>query len=256
VTEPRDGSAGWPATGAPPPLAAGTVHVWHASLDLPVAAIAPWLAALDAEERARAARLVLPEKGRQRAASRAILRGLLGAYLGVPPAQVRIENGPHGKPRLVEGDGHSLSFNVSHSRGEALFAFATAGEVGVDIERVDPRADTDGIARRFFADGERRAIETLPEEQRRVAFFRCWARKEAYLKVRGIGFGVPLGSFEVSVGSEAALLTESPEVEGSGRITLVDLDVFPGFEACLAIEGLRPRVHCFRLEPPRAGGVL
>jgi 4'-phosphopantetheinyl transferase len=247
---------GWPVAAEPPPLGAGAAHVWRASLDHPESAIAPWLAALSEEEQARAARVVIPEKGRQRAASRAILRGLLGAYLGLPPAQVRLENGPHGKPRLAEGEGQDLRFNVSHSRGEALFAFARGCEVGVDIERIDPRSDTDSIARRFFAAREQRALEALPDAERRVAFFRCWARKEAYLKVRGIGFDVPLGSFEVSVGREAALLAESPEVAGAGRITLVNLNVGPGFDACLAVEGPRPRVACFLLEPPRGGGVL
>lgn len=250
------GEIDWPCASSPPPLGPGAAHVWRASLDQPEAALAPWLAALSEEERARAARVVIPAKGRQRAASRAILRGLLGAYLGQDPAQVRLENGPHGKPRLAAAGGHDLYFNVSHSRGEALFALARGYEVGVDIERIDPRSDTDGIARRFFAHGERRALDALPEPERRVAFFRCWARKEAYLKARGIGFGVPLDSFEVSVGGETALLRESPELAVAGPVTLVGLDVGAGFEACLAIEGQRPRVDCFRLEPPRGAGVL
>jgi phosphopantetheinyl transferase len=42
------------------------------------------------------------------------------------------------------------------------------------------------VAQRHFTDAERAALDGAPE--RRSAFFRVWARKEAVLKARGTGF--------------------------------------------------------------------
>src|SRR6202041_2760043 len=92
-----------------------------------------------------------------------------------------------------------LQFNVSHSHGLALFAFAVAQQVGVDVEMV--RADFAGekIAERFFSSQEVRALRSLPAAVQDDGFFLCWTRKEAYIKARGEGLQIPLKSFHVSL---------------------------------------------------------
>jgi 4'-phosphopantetheinyl transferase len=239
----------WRRARATPPLEEGDVHVWRASLDLPRESLAAWLTALSSEERARAARLVVPEKGRRRAAARALLRGLLGGYLDAAPADIALEAGRHGKPRLAGPSLSGLHFNVSHSADTALFAFARAAELGVDLERVNARTDITAIARRFFAPGERTSLEALPESERRLGFFRCWTRKEAYLKLRGSGISQPLDGFEVSVGRAAALLSVKGDPAAARRVRLLDLDMTPGFAACLAVESATPRLRLFAFQP-------
>jgi phosphopantetheinyl transferase len=62
-----------------------------------------------------------------------MLRFGLAWYLHKTPADIRLTTGWRGKRRLAENLG--LSFNVAHSDGLGLLAFATAGEVGIDLDR-------------------------------------------------------------------------------------------------------------------------
>jgi phosphopantetheinyl transferase len=135
------------------------VHIWRAGLDDPGW---PGPAELPADERERAGRFLREQVTRRWVASRWALRRVLGEYLGVAPAAVRLEIGEHGKPRLAGGAGPR--FNLSHSEGLALVAVAER-EVGVDVERIRPKRPAD-----FYAE---------------------WARHEARLKCLGIGLSAP-----------------------------------------------------------------
>jgi 4'-phosphopantetheinyl transferase len=55
------------------------------------------------------------------------------------------------------------------------------------------------VAKRVFSVNEIVALEALPESKRLAGFFNCWARKEAYVKARGMGLSIPLNSFDVSL---------------------------------------------------------
>ena len=63
------------------------------------------------------------------------LRRLLGRTLGVEPAAVPLERGPHGRPQLTGI--RDIDFNVSHTTDVALIAIARHVKVGVDVERAD-----------------------------------------------------------------------------------------------------------------------
>ena len=65
--------------------------------------------------------IVPPEERRQRQATRAVLRMVLGRT-GVAAADVRIGTGAYGKPCLV--DCRAIGFSVPHSGGLSLLAFA------------------------------------------------------------------------------------------------------------------------------------
>jgi hypothetical protein len=54
-------------------------------------------------------------------------------------------------------------------------------------------------AQRHFAAAEALQLRALPQEHQIAAFFRCWVRKEAYLKASGRGLGTGLDRFEVPV---------------------------------------------------------
>ena len=111
------------------------------------------------------------------------------------------------------------------------------------------------FAERFFAPSEVAAIRALPKSEQPQAFFRCWTRKEAYLKATGKGLSLPLGHFEVSValGRPAALLNVRDDLDEAERWSLRDLDVRSDFAAALCVEGKVRRLGLFCAEPPEFG---
>ncbi len=123
---------------------------------------------------------------------RAPLLAMLGAYLGVPPADVQLETSEHGRPALAGHQQERFSFNWSHSHDQALIAIARGVLPGIDLERLRAHPKAVPIARRYFSPDETAALEALPEGQRDRAFLELWTAKEAVLKAlgRGLAFGL------------------------------------------------------------------
>lgn len=244
-------------TWAPAPasmvLPHAVVHVWLAfcSPDTPTSAFEQELAD---DERVRARRFVFERDRRRYVVARRTLRRLLGAYLGVAPADVRFTYAAHGKPELAEGHDRRLDFNMSHSDEAVLIAVSAAGPVGVDIEGLRAMRDRDDVARRTFAPGEFERLCALDDERRTEAFFACWTRKEAFVKAIGEGLSHPLERFEVTLGPDEPprLLHIDGDRQRAASWTIAALPRVPGFASALALNGTAT-VSCFRwLEEPAA----
>jgi 4'-phosphopantetheinyl transferase len=206
-----------------PELAAGEVHVFELSLDVPV------VDCLDEGERARAARFVFERDRRRFTAAHAQLRELLGLLLGRSPESLRFQIGERGKPSI---DG--LQFNLSHSGDQALVAVHRRLPVGVDIEELRPDVEFRAIAVRSFSPREEAAV--LGEPELRPAFYRVWTQKEAFIKVLGEGLAFPLDAFDVSLRPEGGLDACRQRVEAS-QYWLRTLPCADGFAAALAVAG-------------------
>jgi len=74
--------------------------------------------------------------------------------------------------------------------------------------------------------------------ERHTAFFRCWTRKEAYLKATGDGLSMPLSDFDVSIDPEqpARLLATRPDPAEACRWHMESLDCGPNYSAALVVE--------------------
>ena len=216
------------------------VHVWRAELDVGTVALQLLRESLSANEQARAERFYSPLDRARYVASRGILRALLARYLGIPAGELRLCCGALGKPALaLGGRDQDLRFNLSHSQGLALLAFALRREVGVDLEYVRPSLKDDRLAERFFSPREVAALRALPESFRTEAFFHCWTRKEAYIKARAGGLSIGLRSFTISLapGQLANLLITSDVESEAGRWSLRALTPGGGYVAAIAAEG-------------------
>ncbi len=228
---------------APEPPAEGEVRVWlvrigeHARDD----------GSLSAFERERAARLRFDEDCRRYVAAHVALRRVLGAASGREPRALVFDVGEHGKPSLADDAG--LFFNLSHSGERALIAVTRIARVGVDVERARPFERMEDVARRFFSPAEVEALLALPPHERATAFFRCWTRKEAYVKALGEGLGHALDRFAVSLdaGAGARFVSFDEEPGALGRWSLVDLDVDAGYAGALALESPAARVAAAEL---------
>jgi 4'-phosphopantetheinyl transferase len=215
-------------------------HVWRASLLQAEQETARLRQLLTPDEQARAERFHFQKDRDHFIVARGILRSLLGRYLEVEPGRLRFEYSSYGKPRLSkEFDGGALRFNLSHSHERVLYAFARGRELGVDIEYLRQDFACEEIARRFFSPHEVAAFCSLPTSQRTEAFFRCWTRKEAYVKALGEGLSAPLDEFDVSLlpGEPAALLSNRRRPQEVARWSLQTLDVASVYAAALAVEG-------------------
>ena len=99
--------------------------------------------------------------------------------------------GEHGKPSLAEHP--EVNFNISHADSIAAVV-VSKNECGIDCERVrayDPR-----VMKRVCTEAEQAAINSAPESERDMLFFRLWTLKEAYVKALGRGLSFPLREAE------------------------------------------------------------
>ena len=236
MTLPADG---WAA--APPTLTlpGDAVHIWRASLEVHGEQLERLLATLSDDEQKRAARFHFKKDRDHFAAARGALRDILSRYLLIDPATIVFQYSDYGKPDLDHNVIDSeLRFNVSHSHGMALIAITNGLEVGVDIEFPREDLSDEQIARRFFSSKEVEALLALPKSLQNIAFFKCWTRKEAYIKGIGEGLSMPLDQFDVTMvpGEPARLLQTRPDPNEATRWTLFEILPGRGFIAALAIQ--------------------
>jgi len=225
---------------------ASLVDIYRVRLDADAARLDSLYAILAPQERERAARFRFAEHRRQFIVCRGMLREILSPYLGLHPADIAFVYNRQGKPGVGDGD---VRFNVSHSGGWALQAVSRGSEVGIDIERVDARFAREQIPERFFSPCEAGQLRALPVDQQTAAFFRCWTRKEAYIKARGLGLALPLDSFDVSLGPD-----DPPALLRAGDWSVQDLDAPPGYAAAVVAEG--PVFSAVSCAVPEATGLL
>lgn len=188
---------------------------------------------------------VLPLQGASDAAARATvhstLRRELARKVGVAADALLFCKGPHGKPALLN---HRLAFNISRRGGLALIAVAPSGHVGVDLEQITPLIEQDAISAMFHP-AEQAHLLALPRARRRAGFFHIWTRKEAVVKVRGIGLSPGLQTFST--------LGTTCDIDGL-RLHLHPLGVAPGFAATFATDrpGVCPRLRPLTSQPERS----
>jgi 4'-phosphopantetheinyl transferase len=225
---------------SPLALPENEVQVWQADLEAIRGDEQRWQRLLSSDEATRAARYHFLADRQRFVAARALLRTILGGYLVTDPQRLTFAYSDKEKPslgRVYAGSG--ISFNVSHSGGIALLAFSRRREVGVDVEQVRRDFDVEAIASRFFSAHEQEQLAAAPNEEKFESFFRCWTRKEAFIKATGAGLSLPLQQFDVSVaaGSSDALLSTRPDNSEAALWSLREIPAAPGYVAALCALG-------------------
>jgi 4'-phosphopantetheinyl transferase len=225
----------------PPPecfaLTAEEVHVWRACLDQEPSTVNAFLEILSPDERLRAGKYHFHQDFEKFVVARGALRDIISRYVNVSSHKIEFLYNQYGKPRL-SSCGTPLCFNLSHSRGVALYAISQVNAVGVDIEYARQNFSVDEIAGRFFSANEVANLRALPPDLQTAAFFNCWTRKEAYIKALGEGLSHPLDSFTVSIiPGQSARLLMADDLGEISRWTLMELSVGADHVASLAVEG-------------------
>ena len=240
----REETSIWTEAPQSPSIEAGTVHVWRISLDQQDETLEHFRRTLEPDELDRGGRFHFEKHRRHFVVARGFLRSVVARYLETQPEALRFAYGEYGKPALASE--HVLRFNLSHSHEVALLAVALDAELGVDVEHIRADFASEDIARRYFSRTEVEVFNALPRDEQVAAFFRCWTRKEAYIKAIGKGLSQALDEFDVTLapGMKPALLRA--EDDDASRWFLRDVDVGEGYAGALVVERPVAEVKFFR----------
>lgn len=138
--------------------------------------------------------------------ARALVRTVLGRWLGIRPETICFEAGPRGKPELARDvhRGPRPFFNLTHSQGMVMLAVSNDRPVGIDVECTDRKAPLE-LASRYFMASEARALFELPADMRANRFWALWTLKESLIKACGEGLHVPMDGFGFGFEGEGLL---------------------------------------------------
>jgi len=213
------------------------VQVWPVRLAAPAEVNYAYRNLLSPEEVARADRFAFENLRRSYELSQGALRLLLSSYLDCSPRDVEFTAGPRGKPALR---GYSrIRFNMAHSGGLALYAFTADCEIGLDVEKMRSLPEIEQIASHYFCRAEAAELLSIGDAAtQQEAFFRCWTRKEAYIKAVGEGLYLPLDQFQVTLlpADPAQLVHIGNDAGAARQWTLQHLDPAPGYIGALAYQ--------------------
>jgi len=225
-----------------------TVHVWRSYFQPALVSNRKFLEGLSEEEIGKARRFVRQSDQDRYIFAHALLRLILGAYVGCAPQQLIFETNQYGKPFLASpGTGNDIQFNLSHSEDMTLFAVARGAAVGIDVEYMRRVPDARQIVNRFFSVDERRFLNSLPAGDFNKSFFACWTSKEAYLKGIGKGLSYPLDEFSIIFpsGESEGLISVCDDPANAYCWNIIGLSPGPGYSGALAIEELRSEPEFF-----------
>jgi 4'-phosphopantetheinyl transferase len=187
-----------------------TIDLWFVdpeTVDLP-ALLHAHPGVLSEDELARGDRFHSPLHRRDHLITRLLVRTVLAQRLSLAAQTLRFGANAHGRPSLLARP--DLSFNVSHTSGLIVLAIAQAGEVGVDVERLQTDRATWRLAEYCFAADELAALRRVAPDRFDEAFFSYWTLKEAYIKARGTGLSIALDSFSFDLDENNRLGFSAP----------------------------------------------
>lgn len=206
------------------------------------------LRSLDEQDRSHIARFRFPHDRDLAAASRLLQRLAVAHCARIAPdaaGDIRFSSEPGNRPVvLAPAPAQAFCFSAANTRGMVACAVSGTNNIGLDVEQIKEKLAPELVDHCCTAD-ERTELWSLPEEERRKAFFQLWTLKESYLKARGIGLQVSphLIGFVGSGLSAIPTLHADPVTEPHpGHWHFRRLDAGPGHAAALCSHGaLEPR---------------
>jgi 4'-phosphopantetheinyl transferase len=148
---------------------------------------------LDKNEQLRAQKFRFKKDHDLFVTGRYLTKILMAYYTNCCPENVKIIAETFGKP-TTDLD---LFFNLSHSGERLLLGFSNSS-IGVDIEREDPRVDTESVGKSNFSETEFKILMNAPDENKISTFFEIWTKKESLIKAIGKGLSISLTNFNVT----------------------------------------------------------
>lgn len=216
-------------------IPANEIHIYRSVLEKHKPELKRFEVILSSDELEKANRYKFENDRNNYIVCRAILRNIIGSYLSLDPSEVTFSYSEKGKPYIK---GNNIKFNLAHSKGFAVYAFALENEIGIDVEYLKAIPDAIKIAERYFSEYEIDELKKTDTAKIENLFFICWTRKEAFIKAIGEGLSYPLTDFSVPLkpGEEPKLLrikNNSCEVQ---NWSLYNIDVIRNYTSALAVK--------------------
>jgi 4'-phosphopantetheinyl transferase len=176
------------------------LHIWRFELSLKCTPYEKLISILSMEEIQRAKNFYFEKHYFQYLATHIIKRLILAEYLDVSPKLLEFEKGRWGKPALLKTrNSKNIQFNISHSHNLILIAVTVEDLVGIDVEYHAEKIPIKSLNEAILSTSEKKFFLKLKDQEKSTAFFRCWTRKEAYLKAIGIGMSINLANISVDI---------------------------------------------------------
>lgn len=221
--------------------ASDDLHIWVIPLKGESQQVALAAGLLSPVERQRSHHFYTADLQRRFILRRAALRRILARYVDRAPADLIFAQAPGGKPYLA---GTNLHFNLSHTGDWAVLGIAQRN-LGLDVETVAPLPDLARVAQHHFSVREQRDLFALPPAAQTAAFYRCWTRKEAFIKADGRGLGLPLTAFDVTLTADEPPAFRRIDIPGYAVAGwhLVNLTLPAPLIGAVAVRGTVARLH-------------
>jgi 4'-phosphopantetheinyl transferase len=214
-------------------------------------------------ERAQEQRFYFADDRKRYLVTRAMVRTVLSRYEAVAPADWVFATNRYGRPEVANlgGTRCDLCFNISHTRGLIALGVTRGRALGIDVENMEARPASIGVANRFFSPAETAELSRLPPERQPDRFWEYWTFKESYIKARGMGLSLGLDRFSFEYPRERDVrLTIDPELEDqASRWSLWQFRPRPDYLLALCAErlgGPPPHVTMRKIVPTVADEVL
>ncbi|NND71972.1 MAG: 4'-phosphopantetheinyl transferase superfamily protein [Rhodothermales bacterium] len=231
-------------------LSPRTIHIWTGRFSSLISQGAYCTSTLSSDEIDRASKFVFERDREKFVAGRYILRTLLASYLGENPESVQFDYNEFGKP-VLSGIARFI-FNVSHAEDLLCIAIAHADpglqmpRIGVDVEFIDRDIPFSDVAESHFSPEEVHVLRQY--EDKRRPFFRCWTRKEAYIKAHGEGVSYGLDVFGVSLAEEDRSAVEFDRTNDRRDWLIYSWEEYDSYFGALAVDGSRDNIEHRKLE--------
>ncbi len=122
-------------------------------------------------------------------AGRYAAKKLASEFFNLPLKKMQIKNTKNGAPVLQAEGGNHLTISISHRGNYAVAAISLTGDlIGVDVEKIEPRPQ--GWTDQYFVKEELIAYDE-------AYLTELWAKKEAVLKLLGLGLTVPTTQIKI-----------------------------------------------------------
>jgi 4'-phosphopantetheinyl transferase len=226
-------------------LPTNQTHIWFINFDITEEKFNSLNSFLSKDEIIKASKFRFKKDKNCSIISRGALRLLSSKYLNIKPEDIIFKYGKYGKPEYnIDTE---LKFNVSHSGNMAILSFVKDFDIGVDIEKIKDDFDVLDIATNYFSELEIEALKKVSKEKQAEHFYRCWTRKESFIKAKSQGLSFPLDSFSVCINSdkETELLETKWDKEEKDTWELFTFSPHQNYIGAVSIQGSVKSIEYF-----------